>query len=557
MTTSDSRRKSALHLAAENGNEAIVALLLAYGYDPNITVDLRIQGLKPNEINEWGQQDLDVIPSRLAAENGHLSVLNVLRVHGAKEKPISAACAHGHLEVVSWFLDCEVEKKASQTTFSPENREERSPYDEPTNNTFEYLQRYMRKSVDEHGYKHRGGVEGMLDELVKTAVEHGQLEILKMLVSRGAWLRTPTPRAQNVGEDAKTFNGSTILHDASKMGHGIVVEYLLSAEFDVNENRVLKNRTPLMEAARGGKYKVFKLLIEHDADIGAQDRDGRSIIMGAAEGGSIEIMSLLIDLGMDPTTTSTNLVSPLSTAIQHKQRPLAEFLLEKLTTSDAGVDHCHGVALRTAACHGYVDIVQELLKRGADPNFGTLSTSLSWLGKNVDLETNEADCIGCAQVLLAAGGKLQGVEGVLRRLDWAEKPALAAFLLENCLDESNTAGIHWLEHVNNARKRSQPKLLRLLSSQFCLVQDPEQDSPVFCHIVIRAVGAGQLEIVDILLQASSPQDASKYARAAISALGLRKQDHMRQYLEDRHLVVVDSGWGNWLGSIWGKRRLLS
>jgi hypothetical protein len=400
----------------------------------------------------------------------------------------------------------------------------------------------MRKGVDEHGYEYRGGVEGMLDKIVTTAVKHSQLEMLKMLVSRGAWLRTPKPRAQNLVEDGETFRGSTILHDAAKMGHGDVVEYLLSAGFDVNETRVFKNRTPLMEAARGGKYKAFKLLIEHGADIGAQDRDGRSIITDAAEGGSIEIISLLIDLSMDPTTTSTNLVSPLSTAIQHKQRPLAEFLLEKLTTSDAGVDPCYGVALRPAACHGYVDIVQELLRRGADPNFGTPSTSLSQLGNNVDLETNEADCIECAQVLLTAGGKLHGVDGVLRRLDRAEKPALAAFLLENCLDDSNTAGIHWLEHIENARKRIQTKLLRLLVFQFCLVQDPEQDSSVFCNIVIKAVAAGQFEIVDILLQASSPQDASNYARAAISARGLRKQDHMRQYLEDRYLVVVDSGW---------------
>jgi hypothetical protein len=51
----------------------------------------------------------------------------------------------------------------------------------------------MRKGVDEHGYEYCGGVEGMLDKIVTTAVKHSQLEMLKMLVSRGAWLRTPKP----------------------------------------------------------------------------------------------------------------------------------------------------------------------------------------------------------------------------------------------------------------------------------------------------------------------------------------------------------------------------
>lgn len=99
MTASSPHRKSALHIAAGNGNDAIVALLLAYGCDLDATVWLSVRELE-DDLCRSRRREYDVGPSCLAAENGHLSVLKILRKHGAKEKAADAACANGHLDVV-------------------------------------------------------------------------------------------------------------------------------------------------------------------------------------------------------------------------------------------------------------------------------------------------------------------------------------------------------------------------------------------------------------------------------------------------------------------------
>lgn len=560
MTASSPHRKSALHIAAGNGNDAIVALLLAYGCDLDATVWLSERGLEDDEsLGRCRRRVYDVGPSFLAAENGHLSVLKLLRRHGAKEKAADAACANGHLDVVLWFLDCEAEREPTQTRDPPGDLEDHYLDDETANDLYDPHFARMQMRVDEYGYKYRDGTEGLLDNLVHTAVEHGELRILRMLVSRGACLRVPKPRASQHEKCEKGhYRSTTILHKAAKSGFTEVVEYLLSAGFDVDENRVPREWTPLMEAARGGKEKVFRFLVDRGANIRTQDEDRQSIIVAAAKGGSIEIMTMLIDLGVDPTATSMDLISPLSTALEHKKRALADLLLDKLATVNDDLGRCYGGALRTAACHGYVGIVRELLKRGADANFShpkAPSTALSWLGRRADAETSEADCLACARALVAARGQLRDLDSVLTHLAWQEKPALAAFLLENCLDESNTSDVDWSRHIETAVENSQSHLVKLLVSQFCLSERSEQDSLVFWDSVERAADAGQFEIMDILLQASSPEDANDYARATISSLGLGREDHMRQYLEERYVIEFGPVRKSRPPPTWRKRRL--
>jgi ankyrin repeat protein len=121
-----------------------------------------------------------------------------------------------------------------------------------------------------------------------------------MLISRRAYLRIPKPRASQPKKCEKAdYRSTTIVHKAAKRSSTEVVEYFLSAGFDLDESRVLREWNPVMEAARGGKEKVFGFLVDRGADIRAQDQDGQSIIIAAAKGGSIEITTTLIDLGMD------------------------------------------------------------------------------------------------------------------------------------------------------------------------------------------------------------------------------------------------------------------
>lgn len=98
-------RRSALHLAAENGNEAAVALLLAYGFEPDAQLDLSEEGLKPSVSWFRDYRRSEVSPSDLAAKRGNLGILKLLRSNGAKSIPIYTACKHGHVKIADWLLE--------------------------------------------------------------------------------------------------------------------------------------------------------------------------------------------------------------------------------------------------------------------------------------------------------------------------------------------------------------------------------------------------------------------------------------------------------------------
>jgi hypothetical protein len=299
-----------------------------------------------------------------------------------------------------------------------------------------------------------------------------------------------------------------------------------------------------MEAARAGREQVFRCLIEHGANIRAQDYEGHSVMEHAAEGGSVEITSMLIDHGVHPGMTSTALIYPLSIALKHKHKLLTNFLLDKLATISEDLSRCYGGALRRAAQYGEVDIVKEVLRRGADPNLGhprDHSTALGHLGSRVATATKEADIGECARVIIAAGGELRDVRQVIYHLVSAQKCAVTILLLENCLDDSNTPGVDWTDTLLAAITNSQPAaVVRLIVSQLRLVGYAEHDSEVFWEAVEVAAEVGHFDIIDILLQASRPEDANDYARAAISSLGLRREDHVRQYLEERYVLELST-----------------
>ena len=127
------------------------------------------------------------------------------------------------------------------------------------------------------------------------------------------------------------------------------------------------------------------------------------------------------------------------------------------------------------ALKGQFDVVKELLSRGADPNTDGSEkqpTALSELASTTS-GGYEAAYIDCARALVTAGGKLRGVDDVLRHLIRAKKLKLAAFLLKNCLDDSNISNIRWMWRIKDVVKKGQPKLLRVLLSQYCLARSKQ------------------------------------------------------------------------------------
>ena len=97
------------------------------------------------------------------------------------------------------------------------------------------------------------------------AAEHGNTEIIKMLLDGGA--RT----------DYRDKFGSTALHWAAERGHVEAVQMLLDAKAPVDaQNR--QGITPLMLAASDDKVEVVKVLLKAGADPKKQDYTGRDAI---------------------------------------------------------------------------------------------------------------------------------------------------------------------------------------------------------------------------------------------------------------------------------------
>jgi ankyrin repeat protein len=98
--------RSALHLAAENGSDSLVQLLLSAGADPNVA----------NRVGET--------PLHFAASHGHLSTVRTLLAHGARVgarsrfthiTPVMAAAESGYPGVVELLIERRADISARNT----------------------------------------------------------------------------------------------------------------------------------------------------------------------------------------------------------------------------------------------------------------------------------------------------------------------------------------------------------------------------------------------------------------------------------------------------------
>lgn len=91
-------------------------------------------------------------------------------------------------------------------------------------------------------------------------------------------------------------------------GHELTVQCLLSRSNYTRDESDACGNTPLMESLCMGHLNIARLLIsEHQADIYARDKTGRTGFHIAAEAGHLEIVRTLIETyGVDVNFLSTS-----------------------------------------------------------------------------------------------------------------------------------------------------------------------------------------------------------------------------------------------------------
>eukprot|EP00026_Physarum_polycephalum_P008705 Phypoly_transcript_08802.p1 GENE.Phypoly_transcript_08802~~Phypoly_transcript_08802.p1 ORF type:complete len:355 (+),score=48.37 Phypoly_transcript_08802:216-1280(+) len=198
---------------------------------------------------------------------------------------------------------------------------------------------------------------------LKLACKHGHLQIVELLISRGAKVNEEINKGVYLYQDDRNSTLCTPLYFAAQGGHLDVVKLLLQHGAEVNELCEREN-TALMAAAEHGHLEVVKILVENGAQLEiASDFDGTAVL-GASCAGHVEILEYLLQHGANPHSEGDG-YSSLAVATKKGYTRVVQLLLEY----GAGVEDVAylGVkALNAAVANNHTDIMALLIKYGAN-----------------------------------------------------------------------------------------------------------------------------------------------------------------------------------------------
>jgi len=296
------------------------------------------------------------------------------------------------------------------------------------------------------------------------AAGQGQLTVARYLLDNGAEVNARGP------------SRATPLCQAAALGHRAMAEMLLAhgAEVDAaNQN----GKTPLHIAAAAGFKGVAEVLLAHKADGNARDQFGQTPLHLAAEAGQPAVIELLLANQADLNArdygppnhgelrpgAGTRGATPLVVAVLRKQPEAVKSLLghkAELNFTCEAYDNMYaspqgtlrGYPLAVAVQGGDADIVDLLLKAGADPN-----SQGEWY-------ENGFGFAPCTPLLLAVW---QGFEAAVRSL-------LAAKADPNVADRLGATPLH------SAAGRHADEIVRLLLANGAAVnaQDHQGQTPL-------------------------------------------------------------------------------
>ncbi|XP_063051733.1 tankyrase, TRF1-interacting ankyrin-related ADP-ribose polymerase b isoform X2 [Engraulis encrasicolus] len=336
----DTLGQTALHRASLAGHLQTCRLLLSYGADAAI---VSLQGFTAAQMgNEAVQQILNEnIPTRNsdvdyrfleAAKAGDLDTVkqlcspqnvNCRDLEGRHSTPLHFAAGYNRVAVVEYLLhhgaDVHAKDKGGLV---------------PLHNACSYGHYEVAELLVRHGASVNVADLWKFTPLHEAAAK-GKYEICKLLLKHGA---DPTKKNRDgnmpldMVKDGDTdiqdlLRGDAALLDAAKKGCLARVQKLCSPENINCRDTQGRNSTPLHLAAGYNNLEVAEYLLEHGADVNAQDKGGLIPLHNAASYGHVDIAALLIKYNTCVNATDKWAFTPLHEAAQKGRTQLCALLL--------------------------------------------------------------------------------------------------------------------------------------------------------------------------------------------------------------------------------------
>jgi ankyrin repeat protein len=200
--------------------------------------------------------------------------------------------------------------------------------------------------------------------------------------------------------------GDSAVTKAVKSGDLATVRKLIAAREDVNALSGDAS-TPLLWAVHKSDHEMARVLLAAGAKPDVPNHYGVTPLLEASQNGDAEMMDLLLKAGAAPKRAHTEGETTLMAASRAGSVPAVRLLLDHGLDVNAADSFQHETALMWASAEGHLDVVDTLLKAGANPNIQAHINAITGR-KNADHPTG-----GFTALMWAARN---GSEDVVRRL---------------------------------------------------------------------------------------------------------------------------------------------
>ncbi|KAH8295482.1 hypothetical protein KR018_012020 [Drosophila ironensis] len=331
----DSLGQTPMHRCARD--EPAVRLLLSYAADPNIvsleglTVErlacenvLRLLKNTPDSeahlLEAAKAGDLDTV-RRIVLNHPH--TVNCRDLDGRHSTPLHFAAGFNRVPVVQFLLEHGAEVHSADKGGLV-----------PLHNACSYGHYEVTELLVKHGASVNVPDLWKFTPLHEAAAK-GKYDICKLLLKQGADPTkknrdgaTPADLVKESDHDvAELLRGPSALLDAAKKGNLARVQRLVTADSINCRDAQGRNSTPLHLAAGYNNYECAEYLLEHGADVNAQDKGGLIPLHNASSYGHLDIAALLIKHKTVVNATDKWGFTPLHEAAQKGRTQLCSLLL--------------------------------------------------------------------------------------------------------------------------------------------------------------------------------------------------------------------------------------